>query len=77
MTSHPSQQTDDRPAAGPVPRAVAGRLRRMSRQSKIVLAGAAAALPPYPGGQDPAAGSTIRAQLGAGHGDTVTLRRPE
>ena len=44
MTSHPSQQTDDRPAAGPVPRAVAGRLHRMSRQSKIVLAGAAAAL---------------------------------
>ena len=44
MSSHPSQQTDDRPAAGPVPRAVAGRLRGMSRQSKIVLAGAAAAL---------------------------------
>jgi cytochrome c biogenesis protein CcmG/thiol:disulfide interchange protein DsbE len=44
MTSHPSQQTDDRPAAGPVPRAGAGRLRGMSRQSKIVLAGAAAAL---------------------------------
>jgi thiol-disulfide isomerase/thioredoxin len=44
MTSHPSQQTDDRPAAAPVPRAVAGRLRGMSRQSKIVLAGAAAAL---------------------------------
>jgi cytochrome c biogenesis protein CcmG, thiol:disulfide interchange protein DsbE len=44
MTSHPSQQTDDRPTASPAPRAVAGRLRAMSRQSKIVLAGAAAAL---------------------------------
>ena len=44
MTGHPPQQTDDRPAAGPVPRAVAGRLRLMNRQSKIVLAGAAAAL---------------------------------
>jgi cytochrome c biogenesis protein CcmG/thiol:disulfide interchange protein DsbE len=44
MTGQPSQQTDDRPAAVPVPRAVAGRLRRMSRQSKIVLASAAAAL---------------------------------
>jgi len=44
MTSHPSQQTDERPSAGAAPRAVAGRLRRMSRQSKIVLAGAAAAL---------------------------------
>jgi cytochrome c biogenesis protein CcmG, thiol:disulfide interchange protein DsbE len=44
MTGHPSQQTDDRPAAGPVLRAAGGRLRRMSRQSKIVLAGAAAAL---------------------------------
>jgi cytochrome c biogenesis protein CcmG/thiol:disulfide interchange protein DsbE len=44
MSGHPSQQTDDRPAAVPVPRAVAGRLRGMSRQSKIVLAGAAAAL---------------------------------
>ena len=44
MTSNPSQQTDDRTAAGPVPRAVTGRLRGMSRQSKIVLAGAAAAL---------------------------------
>jgi NADH-quinone oxidoreductase subunit G len=34
---------------------------------------------PYPGGPDPAgqASSTIRAQLGAGHGATVTLRRPE
>jgi cytochrome c biogenesis protein CcmG, thiol:disulfide interchange protein DsbE len=44
MTSHPSQQTHDRPAAGPAPRVVASRLRRMSRQSKIVLAAAAAAL---------------------------------
>jgi thiol-disulfide isomerase/thioredoxin len=44
MTSHPSQRTDDRPTAGPAPRAVAGRLRGISRQSKIVLAGAAAAL---------------------------------
>jgi thiol-disulfide isomerase/thioredoxin len=44
MTSHPSQQTDHRPAAGPAPRAVKGRLRRMNRQSKIVLAAAAAAL---------------------------------
>ncbi len=44
MSGNPSQQTDDRPAAGPVPRAVTGRLRGMSRQSKIVLAGAAAAL---------------------------------
>jgi NADH-quinone oxidoreductase subunit G len=34
---------------------------------------------PYPGGPETAgqAGSTIRAQLGAGHGATVTLRRPE
>jgi len=34
---------------------------------------------PYPGGQELAvqAGPTIRAQLGAGHGATVTLRRPE
>jgi NADH-quinone oxidoreductase subunit G len=31
---------------------------------------------PYPGGPDQA-GSTIRAELGAGHGATVTLRRPE
>ncbi|HEU5385933.1 MAG TPA: NADH-quinone oxidoreductase subunit G [Streptosporangiaceae bacterium] len=39
----------------------------------------AAELPPYPASQEPShfAGSTIRAQLGAGHGDTVTLRRPE
>jgi NADH-quinone oxidoreductase subunit G len=34
---------------------------------------------PYPGGPEPAgpANSTILAQLGAGHGATVTLRRPE
>ena len=44
MSGHPSQQTDDRLAAGPVPRTVTGRLRGMSRQSKIVLAGAAVAL---------------------------------
>jgi cytochrome c biogenesis protein CcmG/thiol:disulfide interchange protein DsbE len=44
MSGHPSQQTDHRPAAGPVPRTVTGRLRGMSRQSKIVLAGAAVAL---------------------------------
>jgi NADH-quinone oxidoreductase subunit G len=45
----------------------------------LARAGTAAELPPYPAEQDPAfpAGSTIRAQLGAGHGDTVTLRRPE
>jgi NADH-quinone oxidoreductase subunit G len=30
---------------------------------------------PYPGEPGPA--STIRAELGAGHGATVTLRRPE
>jgi NADH-quinone oxidoreductase subunit G len=39
----------------------------------------AAGLPhgaPYPAG-DAGAGSTIRAELGAGHGDMVTLRRPE
>jgi len=38
-------------------------------------------LAPYPAAPEPggehSAGSTIRAQLGAGHGDTVTLRRPE
>ena len=39
----------------------------------------AAELAPYPGDQeaDAQAESTIRAQLGAGHGATVTLRRPE
>jgi hypothetical protein len=43
-------------------------------------AGTVPAGAPYPGGQEPAAaggGSTIRAELGAGHGATVTLRRPE
>ena len=33
--------------------------------------------PRTPVGRTRPAGSTIRAQLGAGHGDTVTLRRPE
>jgi len=39
----------------------------------------AVAVAPYPGDQEPAvrAGSTIRAVLGAGHGGTVTLRRPD
>jgi NADH-quinone oxidoreductase subunit G len=32
---------------------------------------------PYPGGPRLRAGSTIRAELGAGHGAMVTLRRPE
>ncbi len=38
-----------------------------------------AAIAPYPGEVEPAAqaGPTISAQLGAGHGATVTLRRPE
>jgi NADH-quinone oxidoreductase subunit G len=38
-----------------------------------------AEIAPYPGEVEPAAeaGPTIRAQLGAGHGATVTLRRPE
>lgn len=44
MTSHPVQQTGERPPAGSPPPAATGRLRGMSRQSKIVLAGAAAAL---------------------------------
>jgi cytochrome c biogenesis protein CcmG, thiol:disulfide interchange protein DsbE len=44
MTSHPSQQTGERAVVESAPRAVAGRLRGMSRQSKTVLAGAAAAL---------------------------------
>ena len=45
----------------------------------LARAGAAAEIVPYPGDQEPAvqAGSTIRALLGAGHGATVTLRRPE
>jgi cytochrome c biogenesis protein CcmG, thiol:disulfide interchange protein DsbE len=41
--AHPARQADDRPA-GPVPHTLSGRLRGISRQSKIVLAGAAAAL---------------------------------
>jgi NADH-quinone oxidoreductase subunit G len=38
-----------------------------------------AEIAPYPGDAEPAArpGPTVWAQLGAGHGDTVTLRRPE
>jgi thiol-disulfide isomerase/thioredoxin len=44
MNGNPSQQTDERAVAGPAPRAVSGRFRAMNRQSKIVLAGAAAAL---------------------------------
>jgi NADH-quinone oxidoreductase subunit G len=48
--------------------------------TRAARAGAVPAGAPYPGGQEPAAaggGSTIRAELGAGHGATVTLRRPE
>jgi hypothetical protein len=43
------------------------------------LARTGAELAPYPAVPEPAipAGSTIRALLGAGHGATVTLRRPE
>src|SRR5689334_13772844 len=47
------------------------------------LARTGAGFAPYPAAQEPApgsehsTGSTVRAQLGAGHGDTVTLRRPE
>jgi cytochrome c biogenesis protein CcmG, thiol:disulfide interchange protein DsbE len=44
MTSHPSQQTDERVVVEHHSGGFVGRLRRMSRQSKIVLAGAAAAL---------------------------------
>jgi NADH-quinone oxidoreductase subunit G len=42
-------------------------------------AASAAVVAPYRGDQEPAvqAGSTIRAVLGAGHGGTVTLRRPD
>jgi NADH-quinone oxidoreductase subunit G len=45
----------------------------------LTAAGSAAAVAPYRGDQEPAvqAGSTIRAVLGAGHGGTVTLRRPD
>ena len=43
------------------------------------LPGNNAEIAPYPGDTEPAAqaGPTIRARLGAGHGATVTLRRPE
>ena len=43
------------------------------------LARTSAEVAPYPAAPEPAlpAGSTIRALLGAGHGATVTLRRPE
>ena len=43
------------------------------------LPGNNAEIAPYPGDTGPAAqaGPTIRARLGAGHGATVTLRRPE
>jgi cytochrome c biogenesis protein CcmG, thiol:disulfide interchange protein DsbE len=44
MTGNPSQQTDERAVVEYRPGGFAGRLRRMNRQSKIVLAGAAAAL---------------------------------
>jgi NADH-quinone oxidoreductase subunit G len=45
----------------------------------LALAGARPENPPYPGDPGPSAwiGSTLRAELGAGHGATVTLRRPE
>jgi len=44
----------------------------------LAPAGTDAGITPYPGDREPAvqAGPTIRAQLGAGHGATVTLRRP-
>ena len=44
----------------------------------LARTGTDAGIAPYPGGQEPAvqAGPTIRAQLGAGHGAAVTLRRP-
>ncbi len=45
----------------------------------LARAGAVAEIAPYPGDQESEvrAGPTIRAQLGVGHGATVTLRRPE
>jgi NADH-quinone oxidoreductase subunit G len=45
----------------------------------LTATGSAAAVAPYAGDQGPEvqAGSTIRAVLGAGHGGTVTLRRPD
>ena len=44
MTGNPSQQTDERAVVEHRSGEFGGRLRRMNRQSKIVLAGAAAAL---------------------------------
>ena len=44
MTGHPSQQTDERAAAQSRAGGLTGPLRGMSRQSKIVLTGAIAAL---------------------------------
>jgi NADH-quinone oxidoreductase subunit G len=46
--------------------------------AELARAGARPENPPYPG-HDPSArvGSTLRAELGAGHGATVTLRRPD
>jgi thiol-disulfide isomerase/thioredoxin len=44
MNGHPSQQTDERAVVESRAAGFAGRLRGMGRQSKIVLAGAAAAL---------------------------------
>jgi NADH-quinone oxidoreductase subunit G len=45
----------------------------------LTATGGAAAVALYPGDQEPAVqgGTTIRAVLGAGHGGTVTLRRPD
>jgi NADH-quinone oxidoreductase subunit G len=48
--------------------------------SRGPLAETAPAGAPYPGGAETAdvrGGTTLRAELGAGHGATVTLRRPE
>ena len=58
------------PMAGPRGLAPGRRARPGGRGAEIA---------PYPGDPEPAAqaGPTIRAQLGAGHGATVTLRRPE
>jgi len=43
----------------------------------LPAAGLPAAGTQFAGDQEPAAQPTVRAQLGAGHGATVTLRRPE
>ena len=53
-----------------------------SAASRIAISGLPASnaeIAPYPGGVEAAAqaGPTLAAQLGAGHGATVTLRRPE